>query len=232
MTFRPRIDQGRSRELLPRAILIITPSLVFSEAFSLWCRRYVDVDLVNWAVCFEHGRELCSSFRQGLLVADPGGERDSINKSLAFVRDGLVDQLLLLDARPQEATLATILREPRTSYFSRMASSQSLAAAMAQITIGRKRVFDPSFAGRLLKTERGYELIDTAEGRSISALTGREREVMRLLAHGNSVKHCSELLRIAESTVENHKSRLMKKLGIHKSAELTLHAVRCGLVTL
>ncbi len=229
--FRPRIDR-RSRELLQRDLLIITPSSLFSEALSLWCRRYVDVDTVNWAVCFDHGRELCSSFRLGLLIADPGGERDSINKSVAFVREGLVEQLLLLDSRPQEATLAAILKEPRTSYLSRMTSSQSLAAAIAQIVLGKRRVFDPSFAERLRKTERGYELIDAAGGRSISALTGREREVMRLLAHGNSVKHCSELLRIAESTVENHKSRLMKKLGIHKSTELALLAVRCGLISI
>ncbi|MEM6329051.1 MAG: LuxR C-terminal-related transcriptional regulator [Planctomycetota bacterium] len=62
-------------------------------------------------------------------------------------------------------------------------------------------------------------------------LTQREREVFEAIAAGNSVRDCAQALHIAESTVDNHKSRLMKKLGVRKSVELVRLAFRLGVVS-
>jgi len=70
------------------------------------------------------------------------------------------------------------------------------------------------------------------EGSDLDLLTPREMGVLKLIAQGNTVKHCAELLALAPSTVDNHKSRLMKKLGVHKSLDLTRLAIREGLVSL
>lgn len=61
-------------------------------------------------------------------------------------------------------------------------------------------------------------------------MTPREIEVLKLVALGHSVKDCAELLDLAPSTVDNHKARLMKKLGVHKALDLTRLAIREGLV--
>jgi DNA-binding NarL/FixJ family response regulator len=53
---------------------------------------------------------------------------------------------------------------------------------------------------------------------------------MTHLANGLSVKQCAQRMRLTESTVDNYKWRLMKRLEIHKAAELTRLAVREGLV--
>jgi DNA-binding NarL/FixJ family response regulator len=129
-----------------------------------------------------------------------------------------------------EVRLAAILCEPATSYFSRTASSQSLAAAMADMLLTGRRAFDPTLAPRIRRTERGFQLDYAAEQRSISILSQREQQVMRLLAEGRTVKQCAEMLGLSESTIDNHKSRLMKKLGIHKSSELAVRAIRDGLL--
>jgi DNA-binding NarL/FixJ family response regulator len=61
-------------------------------------------------------------------------------------------------------------------------------------------------------------------------LTPRETELFTLLAQGLTIKKCSERMGITVNTADNHKTRLMRKLGIHKTVELARLAVREGLI--
>ena len=67
---------------------------------------------------------------------------------------------------------------------------------------------------------------------SSSILTNREREVLQLIAEGNSTKEISALLNISVKTVDTHRQKIMNKLDIHKVAELTKYAIRMGLTSL
>ena len=62
------------------------------------------------------------------------------------------------------------------------------------------------------------------------ALTAREREVVQLIAEGNSNKKIAHLLSISVKTVETHRSASMRKLDIHSTAELVRYAVRHRLI--
>ncbi len=63
-----------------------------------------------------------------------------------------------------------------------------------------------------------------------NSLTPREREVLRLVATGKSNKEVSTSLGISVTTVETHRTNLMRKLGLHSVAELVRYAVRHQLV--
>jgi DNA-binding NarL/FixJ family response regulator len=63
-----------------------------------------------------------------------------------------------------------------------------------------------------------------------NALTPREQEVMLLVAEGLSTKAISERLFISSKTVENHRSNIMNKLGLHSSIELARYAARIGII--
>ncbi|MEM8864867.1 MAG: LuxR C-terminal-related transcriptional regulator [Planctomycetota bacterium] len=67
------------------------------------------------------------------------------------------------------------------------------------------------------------------DDRRLKELTRRERQILELVSGGASVRECAESLHIAESTVDNHKSRLMKKVGVRKSSELVRFAFRVGI---
>ena len=62
-------------------------------------------------------------------------------------------------------------------------------------------------------------------------LTGRQREVLQLIAEGRSTKEISAALRISAKTVEFHKSGLMDELGVRTTAELTRYALIKGIVS-
>lgn len=61
-------------------------------------------------------------------------------------------------------------------------------------------------------------------------LTGRQREVLQLIAEGHSTKDIARLLSVSVKTVESHRAQLMDRLDIHDVAGLVLYAVRTGMV--
>ena len=61
-------------------------------------------------------------------------------------------------------------------------------------------------------------------------LTGKEREVLRLVAEGLSTKQVADRLSMAPKTAEHHRGEVMRKLGLRDVASLTRYAVRCGIV--
>jgi DNA-binding NarL/FixJ family response regulator len=76
--------------------------------------------------------------------------------------------------------------------------------------------------------KRNYPGRDSA----YSALGAKEREVLQLLAEGQSSKEIAENLFISVKTVETHRRNIMRKLDIHSVAELTKYAIREGLTSL
>ena len=63
-----------------------------------------------------------------------------------------------------------------------------------------------------------------------STLTPREREVIKMIAEGNSVKEIATLLGLSIKTVEAHKFNLMRKLKIHNKAQLVTFAIQKKIV--
>jgi DNA-binding CsgD family transcriptional regulator len=67
---------------------------------------------------------------------------------------------------------------------------------------------------------------------SLETLTRRQREILELVAQGCAVKTIASRLAISVKTVEFHKTRLMRRLGMHGTAELTRFAVATGLISI
>jgi DNA-binding NarL/FixJ family response regulator len=63
-------------------------------------------------------------------------------------------------------------------------------------------------------------------------LSAREREVLQLLAEGNSTKSIAVSLKVSTKTIETHRQQIMEKLNLHSVAELTKYAVKEGLTSL
>lgn len=87
-----------------------------------------------------------------------------------------------------------------------------------------------SVGGRFFSPKLNHVVDHSA--RPAQILSAREIEVMQSIAEGKSNKEIAVLLGVATKTVDNHRSRLMQKLGIHNAASLTLAAVQMGIVPL
>jgi two-component system, NarL family, response regulator NreC len=63
-------------------------------------------------------------------------------------------------------------------------------------------------------------------------LTRRQREILQFTAEGKTSTQSAAALKISPRTLENHRAMLMERLGLHNHADLVLHAIRHGLISL
>lgn len=78
--------------------------------------------------------------------------------------------------------------------------------------------------------KRGYYVPDPDSVRSVLGLTERERQVLVLIAEGKSTKDAAEKLGIGYKTADSHRTRILKKLGVHETASMVRYAIRAGLI--
>lgn len=64
------------------------------------------------------------------------------------------------------------------------------------------------------------------------SLSSRERQVLQLVAEGNTTKRIANLLNVSVKTADSHRTRIMKKLDIHETAGLVRYAIKLGLIKL
>ena len=103
-------------------------------------------------------------------------------------------------------------------YVLKNALDLELGTAIRKIAAG-ETVFDP-------KVEQKTAL----RGERSSALTQRELEVLQMIVDGKSNKEIAAVLDLSANTVAVHRANIMNTLGIHKTAELVVYAIRAGLV--
>ena len=213
-----------------RLVLLLANSLD-CEAISTLFSQLQRFDVLKTTADFDFGLARCRRLCPDVVIVDPKAASDSPGRAIEMTRHGHAGHILILDDRLYESRLATVLAMPAVSYITRQAGFAALQRATIQVVTEGRRVFDPAIVDRICRTPRGLRLDQAHDRPSIASLTPRELEVMRLLAQGRSVRECAKQLQLAESTIDNHKSRLMKKLRIHKAAELTHLAIRDGLIT-
>ncbi|HVP47916.1 MAG TPA: response regulator transcription factor [Bryobacteraceae bacterium] len=126
--------------------------------------------------------------------------------------------ILMLSMYSEENYVRNALDAGAKGYILKDAMDIDLATAIKQVAAGQ-RVLAP---GLLASTPEP----DVDHGK----LTNRERQILQLIAEGKSNKEIAALLDLSVNTVSVHRANLMEALGIHRTAELVLYAVRKGLV--
>lgn len=119
-------------------------------------------------------------------------------------------------------------RAGASGYVSKRAVVAELIDAIHQVLAGRHYVTP------LVTREALMAFMDphaAAGEKSEDRLTGRQREVLQLVAEGRNRKEIASLLNISVKTVEFHKAALMRQLGLHNAAELIRYALSHGIVS-
>lgn len=224
------IDKINPSRPIRLAILLASP--LDCQAISRLFAHKRRFQVIEYSTQFVQALERCRTECPDLIMLDPKVDCQSIPMAAELVTEHHVGHLLVLDDRLHESRLATAVKMPATSYFTKLAEVETIQNAILEIVYHGRRMFDPIVAARVVSTCQGLQLEPPADQPSIAHLSNRETEVMRLLAEGKSVRDCAVHLNLSESTIDNHKSRLMKKLQLHKAAQITYRAVLDGLITI
>jgi DNA-binding NarL/FixJ family response regulator len=136
-------------------------------------------------------------------------------------------RIIVLSARTSRQHLYEALQAGAVGFVSKeSAATELLAAIHAVMTVGT--FVSPSVAHLVLDRYFHRTQADP-EAADLEVLSKREREVLQLIADGNSSAAIAKAMHISSRTVDAHRHNLMKKLDIHSIAGLTKFAIRHGL---
>jgi DNA-binding NarL/FixJ family response regulator len=138
-------------------------------------------------------------------------------------------KVLVLSAYADDEYLRGALQAGADGYLLKQAGRIELLHAIRTVLGGRK-YFSASVSARLVAGYLGPKDPDAGNRLNSQRISQREREVLTGIALGASNKRLANMLCLSIKTVEKHRANLMRKLGLHNTAALTVFAVRHGLV--
>ncbi len=187
----------------------------------------------GWEVCAEakDGREAvegATKFKPDVLLLDIGMPNlnglDAARQILAIIPDA---RILILTIHDSEQVVREVLAAGARGFLLKSDAGRDLMAAVEALE-HRRTFFTPKVAQMMLDGYlRPHEETDPS-GQCV--LTPREREVIQLVAEGRTTKEIAAALSLSVKTAETHRTNLMRKLDLHSVADLTLYAVRNGIV--
>ena len=135
-------------------------------------------------------------------------------------------KVLMLTMHDEEELVARCLEAGAAGYIIKDAPASQLLYAIETVHKG-ERYLSPNV---LKKVMDGYVKNTNRPQTSYDRLTAREREILKLLAEGLTVKEIAVRLNLSVKTVEVHKHNLMKKIDVHDKAELIKYAIQKKLI--
>jgi DNA-binding NarL/FixJ family response regulator len=136
-------------------------------------------------------------------------------------------RVLVLSASGEHSDVLEAVKAGASGYLLKSASVEELVDAVDRTAKGAA-VFTPGLAGLVLGEYRRMAA-EPAGAEPSPVLTGRETEVLRLVAKGMTSKQIGDRLTISPRTVENHVQSTLRKLQLHNRVELARYAIEHGL---
>jgi len=135
-------------------------------------------------------------------------------------------KIVFLTMHPDVTYAVSAFDAGASGYVLKHSAPTELVTAIRSALNGKTFV-TPLLAGEFMQLTKDR----TSQREELTSLTPRQREILQLLAEGHSAKEIAKVLNISSRTVEFHKYRIMKDLGIKSAAELVHYAVRHGIIT-
>src|SRR6266567_216811 len=137
-------------------------------------------------------------------------------------------RVIILSRHENEEYYWQALRAGACGYLLKKAAIAELGTALQRVA-GGEIYLSRDISARLLKK---FPLHQIAHFKSpLEQLTARQREILQLIAEGQTTKAIALILKVSPKTVEYHRSKLMERLNLHDIPGLVRFALRSGLVT-
>ncbi|HKH45429.1 MAG TPA: response regulator transcription factor [Thermoanaerobaculia bacterium] len=165
--------------------------------------------------------------RPEVAILDLSMPRLSGLEAVRRIHDALPQtRILVLTVHEEEEYVLPIVRAGASGYLIKDSAVAELLAAVRALHAGQG-YFGPQ-AARVLAEQ--YRHPERTPDDPYGTLSPREREVFHLVVDGRTTKEIARDLAISVKTADNHRCRLMEKLGVHNTAELVRYAARRGLL--
>jgi len=202
-------------------VLLVDDHSLVRRGFRRMLEDESDMEVVGEAGDGENSIKLAKELHPRVIVMDcalPG--MNGLEATRRIIEDSPETAVLMLSMHSESTWVRQAIEAGARGYVLKNALDLELGAAIRKVAAG-ETVFDPKVEQRAaLKGERD------------AALTARELEVLQMIVDGKSNKEIASVLDLSANTVAVHRANIMNTLGIHKTAELVVYAIRAGLVNI
>jgi DNA-binding NarL/FixJ family response regulator len=200
-------------------VLLVDDHSLVRRGFRRMLEDEKDMEVVGEASDGEEAVRLARELHPRVVVMDcalPG--MNGLQATRQILEDFPRAAVLMLSMHSESTWVRQAIEAGAKGYVLKNALDLELGTAIRRVAAG-ETVFDPSVEQRsALKGERN------------AGLTQRELEVLQMIVDGKSNKEIATVLDLSANTVAVHRANIMNTLGIHKTAELVVYAIRAGLV--
>lgn len=205
-------------------ILLADDHALVRQGFRMILEQQPDMEIVGQAGNGHEAVELAEKLKPDVVIMDvamPGlnGIEATRRISVSVPRT----RVLALSMHKDSVYVREILRAGARGYLLKDSGDADLVAAVRSIAKGEGYI-SPAVSDAVLTDYRKH-VTDP-----LDLLTSREREVLQLIAEGQTNKEIATGLNLSVYTVEAHRGRIMEKLNLHSTGELVRFALRNGLI--
>ncbi|HEV7665505.1 MAG TPA: response regulator transcription factor [Chloroflexota bacterium] len=208
----------------PIRVLIVDDHTVVRAGLRAFLDLDSSLEVVGEAATGAEAVRLAHRMRPEVVLMDlVMPELDGIAATEAIHRDLPDTKIVVLTSLLEDASVSGAVRAGAIGYLLKDTQAPELVRAIKAAAAGQVQL-SPSAAARLVR--------EVAVPQRAEKLSGREVDVLRLLAHGWANKQIGRNLGIAEKTVKTHVSSILGKLGMQSRTQAALYAGRVGMVPL
>jgi DNA-binding NarL/FixJ family response regulator len=207
-------------------VLLVDDHALVRRGFRHMLEDHEDIAVVGEAGDGEEAVRLAQRLKPRVVVMDcalPGVSGLAATRKIlegATCNGSPAPALLMLSMHSEETLVQQAMAAGARGYILKSAMDLDLATAIRKVAAG-ETVLDAQLARTsALRGERG------------PGLTQRELQILQLIVDGKSNKEIADQLELSVNTVAVHRANIMDALGIHKTAELVVYAIRNGLVNI
>ncbi len=203
----------------PISVLLVDDHSLVRRGFRRMLEDEPDIHVVGEASDGEEAVKLTRSLKPQVVVMDcalPGINGLQATRKILQLAPGTL--VLMLSMHTEDTWVRQAMEAGARGYVLKNAMDLELGSAIRRMVKG-ETVLD----GQL-------SLQENLKGERNAGLTPRELEILQLICDGKSNKEIAVQLDLSPNTVAVHRANIMDALGIHKTAELVVYAIRNGLV--
>ena len=212
------------------SVLLADDHRLMRSGLRLVIERHPEFSVVGEADDGRQAVALAESLKPDVIVLDIGMPNlNGIEAARQITEAHPEIAIVMLSMHSDEGYVLRALKAGARAYLLKDSAEEDLTRAIEAVRDG-KSFFSPAVSQVLLQ-DYMRKLQRAGADDSYDLLSGREREILQLVAEGKSSKEIAGTLNLSPYTVETHRANIMQKLNLKGIPELILYAVRKGLIS-
>jgi DNA-binding NarL/FixJ family response regulator len=210
-------------------VLLADDHTIVRHGLSRAVQQEEDMEVIGQAEDGLSTVELTRQLSPDIVIMDIGmPDLNGIEATRQILRESPNVKVIALSMHSAKRFVIEMFRAGALGYLLKDCEYDELARAIRAVAEG-KTYLSPSISGIVI--EDVVHNVPEPKSTAFSVLTPREREVLQLMAEGNTTKQIARRLHVSPKTVEAHRLRIMNKLEIDNVAQLTKYAIQEGLTS-